>query len=91
MKLHGSLSLPSLYLHMSNQIYYEITTIYQKMHNRIDHAAGTHIRRHSSHSSRRFSRRMTKDIMDRAYITPKRIVTKYAGHNNDLIKDEYFY
>lgn len=37
-----------------------------------------------------FSRRMTKDIMDRAYITPKRIVTKYAGHNNDLIKDEHF-
>lgn len=32
------------------------------------------------------SQRMTKDIMDRAYITPKRIVTKYAGCKNNLIK-----
>lgn len=31
------------------------------------------------------SQRMTKDIMDRA-ITPKRIVTKYAGCKNNLIK-----
>ena len=35
------------------------------------------------------SQRVTKDIMDRAYITPKRIVTKYAGSKNNLIKDEH--
>ena len=33
---------------------------------------------------------MTKDIMNRAYITPKRIVTKYAGCKNNLIKDEHY-
>ena len=36
------------------------------------------------------SQRMTKDIMDRVYITPKRIVTKYAGCKNNLIKDEHY-
>jgi alpha-L-rhamnosidase len=36
------------------------------------------------------SQRVTKDIMDRAYITPKRIVTKYAGSKNNLIKDEHY-
>ena len=36
------------------------------------------------------SQRMTRDIMDRAYITPKRIVTKYAGCKNNLIKDEHY-
>ena len=36
------------------------------------------------------SQRMTKDIMDRAYITPKRIVTKYAGCKNNLIKNEHY-
>ena len=36
------------------------------------------------------SQRMTKDIMNRAYITPKRIVTKYAGCKNNLIKDEHY-
>ena len=37
------------------------------------------------------SQRMTKDIMDRVYITPKRIVTKYAGCKNNLIKDEHYF
>ena len=36
------------------------------------------------------SQRMTKDIMDRSYITPKRIVTKYAGCQNNLIKNENY-
>ena len=36
------------------------------------------------------SQRVAKDIMDRAYITPKRIVTKYAGCENNLIKDEQY-
>ena len=31
---------------------------------------------------------VSKDIMTRAYITPKRIVLKYAGQNGQLIKNE---
>lgn len=36
------------------------------------------------------TQRIAKDEMDRAYITPKRIVTKYAGSKDDLIKDEQY-
>lgn len=36
------------------------------------------------------AQRIAKDEMDRAYITPKRIVTKYAGSKDDLIKDEQY-
>lgn len=36
------------------------------------------------------TQRIAKDEMDRAYITPKRIVIKYAGSKNDLIKDEQY-